>query len=245
VVCCAAAIAGDNLQDLKAGHLLEATPWKQQVMQTVGVVSGVLIMAPVLNLLLAAYGIGAANQVHPHPLTAPQATLMASVARGIFHGGLPWVMVALGALIGVLIILVDLLARTRGWPWRAPVLAVAVGIYLPLDLSVTILAGGLIAHAARRFAHRHRGTEGAEAGLRPGMLFAAGLITGEALLGIVLAVPIVMSGEPDVLSVHNVLAHLGITAVTNEPLGQWPGVAVMAGLCWALYRVATRGARAA
>ncbi len=154
-------------------------------------------------------------------------------------------MVAIGALIGVLIILVDLPARTRGWPWRAPVLAVAVGIYLPLDLSVTILAGGLIAHAARRFAHRRRGAEEAEAGLRPGMLFAAGLITGEALLGIVLAVPIVMSGEPDVLSVHNVLAHLGITAVTNEPLGQWPGVAVMAGLCYALYRVATRGARAA
>lgn len=240
VVCCGAAIAGDNLQDLKAGYLLGATPWKQQVMQSVGVISGSLVMAPVLNLLLAAYGIGAVTPAHPNPLTAPQATLMASVAQGIFHGGLPWVMVGLGALIGVIVIAVDLLARARGWPWRAPVLAVAVGIYLPLDLSVTIMAGGLIAHGARRFAGG-RGSEGPE-GTRQGMLFAAGLITGEALLGILLAVPVVVTGEADVLSVHNLTGHLGIN-IANAPAGQWPGIAVMAGLCWALYRVASRSAR--
>ena len=96
VICCAAAIAGDNLQDLKAGYIVGATPWRQQVMQAVGVVSAVLLMAPILNLLLQAYGIGAPTPERPDSLPAPQATLMASVARGVFGDGLPWPMVAWG-----------------------------------------------------------------------------------------------------------------------------------------------------
>lgn len=243
VVCCGAAIAGDNLQDLKAGHVVGATPWKQQVMQCVGTVSGVLVMAPVLDLLLKAYGIGAATPDHPNSLTAPQATLMASVARGIFHGGLPWGMVGLGALIGVMVIIVDETAKARRRAWRAPVLAVAVGIYLPLDLSVPIFAGGLIAHFARRYTSRRSRGEGVGEMMRPGMLFAAGLITGEALLGILLAVPVAVTGRVDVLSIHNLVSHIGVT-LANEPLGGWPGLIVMAGLCLVLYRVATRHARA-
>jgi putative OPT family oligopeptide transporter len=239
VVCCGAAIAGDNLQDLKAGHLVGATPWKQQVMQTVGTVAGALIMAPVLDLLLQAYGIGAATAQHPHPLTAPQATLMASVAKGIFHGGLPWGMVGCGALIGALVIVVDETAKVRHWQWRAPVLAVAVGIYLPLELSVPIFIGGLIAHLAQRSVRRRYRREEVGEKLRPGMLFAAGLITGEALLGILLAIPIVMSGQVDVLSLHHLLAHAGIT-LADAPAGPLPGLMVMAGLCYALYHVATR-----
>ncbi len=86
VVACAAAISGDNMQDLKAGYIVGATPWKQQVMQGVGVISSVLVMAPILNLLLQAYGIGVPTAEHPDPLTAPQATLMASVAQGVFKG---------------------------------------------------------------------------------------------------------------------------------------------------------------
>ncbi len=90
VVCCAAAIAGDNMQDLKAGYLLGATPWKQQLMQGVGVVSAALVIAPILNLLLTAYGMGPATADHPDSLAAPQATLMASVAKGVLGGQLPW-----------------------------------------------------------------------------------------------------------------------------------------------------------
>ena len=225
VVCCAAAIGGDNLQDLKAGYIVGATPWRQQLMQGVGVIAAVLVMAPILNLLLQAYGIGAPTPERPNALLAPQATLMASVAQGVFGGGLPWDMVAYGALIGVAIIAVDEWLKRRGSTWRAPVLAVAVGIYLPLELSVPILVGGLIAHAANRV--RARSRDAGRAGAQHGMLFAAGLITGEALIGIFMAIPIVLANDPDVIA-------LGIS---------WPaavGVAVIAVIAAGLYRVAAR-----
>ncbi|MBI2993908.1 MAG: oligopeptide transporter, OPT family [Gammaproteobacteria bacterium] len=241
VVCCAAAIAGDNLQDLKAGQLVGATPWKLQLMQSIGAVSGVLVMAPVLNLLNTAYGIGVVTPEHPNPLTAPQATLMAAVAQGVFHGDLPWVMVSCGAVIGVIIIVVDQIALARKWPWRAPVLAVAVGIYLPLELSTAIFIGGLVAWFAGRFTRRSEpgiGIKVVEDRLRTGMLFAAGLITGEALLGILLAIPIVLSGRVDVVAVQRFWP-----GVDPGVLGAWPGVVVMAGLVYALYRVATNAAR--
>ncbi|HEU4616710.1 MAG TPA: oligopeptide transporter, OPT family, partial [Gammaproteobacteria bacterium] len=232
VVCCAAAIGGDNLQDLKAGYLLGATPWKQQAMLCLGVISAVLVMAPILNLLLAAYGIGPPTAEHPNSLLAPQATLMSSVARGVFRGGLPWPTVGLGALIGVAIIVLDEYLKRRGAGWRTPVLAVAVGIYLPLELSVPILAGGLIAHfAARRKAPRgtDAGRASAEAGEEAhGLLFAAGLITGEALIGILMAVPIVIASNADVLAVP-----LKLPALV--------GAVVVAGIGALLYRIARRG----
>ena len=193
VVCCAAAIAGDNLQDLKTGHLLGATPWKQQLIQCVGVVSAALIMAPVLNLLLNAYGMGPPTAEHPESLLAPQATLMASIARGVLEANLPWLPVIVGAMIGAGVIGFDELLRRRGSAIKAPVLAVAVGIYLPFELSLPILAGGLVAHFVTAKMHR-------AAHLGGGLLFAAGLITGEALVGIVMAAPIVLTGNPDVLA---------------------------------------------
>jgi putative OPT family oligopeptide transporter len=226
VVCCAAAIGGDNLQDLKAGYLLGATPWKQQAVLCLGVVSAVLVMAPILNLLLSAYGIGPPTEQHPNSLLAPQATLMSSVARGVFLGGLPWRMVGWGALIGTAIIVLDEFLKQREVGWRTPVLAVAVGIYLPLELSVPILAGGLIAHfAARRSAAQGRGSAETAA---HGLLFAAGLITGEALIGIFMAVPIVIASNADVLAVP-----LRLPAVV--------GAVVVAGIGALLYRVASRG----
>jgi len=173
VVCCAAAIAGDNLQDLKAGYILGATPWKQQLMQGVGVISAVLVMAPILNLLLHGYGIGIPTEDRPNALLAPQATLMASVAEGVFGAGLPWSMVGIGAVVGVAIIAVDEYLKRTGAKWHAPVLAVAVGIYLPLELSVPIFLGGLIAHFAQR-ALADRPVEVRERGMRLGMLTAAG-----------------------------------------------------------------------
>ncbi len=199
VVCCAAAIAGDNMQDLKAGYLLGATPWKQQLMQCVGVVSAMLFMAPILNLLLQAYGIGAPTPERPSSLLAPQATLMASVARGVFAGDLPWLMVGIGAGLGGLIIAFDEFLRRRGASFRAPVLAVAVGLYLPLELSVPIFAGGLVAHFTRP------PQQAGDAPASGGILAAAGLIAGEALLGILLAVPIVLMGEPEPLAVPEAL----------------------------------------
>lgn len=192
VVCCAAAIAGDNMQDLKAGHLLGATPWKQQIMQGVGVISAALIMAPVLNLLLTAYGMGLPTELHPNPLAAPQANLMASVAGGVLGGELPWGLIAMGAGIGCVIIAVDIWLEKSGSALRAPVLAVAVGIYLPLELSVPIAIGGLIALLTT-------GKIG-PATTGSGILFGAGLITGEALVGILIAIPIVITGDRDVLA---------------------------------------------
>lgn len=216
VVCCAAAIAGDNMQDLKAGYIVGATPYKQQIMQIVGVVAAAFVMAPILTLLLEAYGLGEPTAAHPNPLTAPQATLMASVVRGVFGGGLPWGLVSWGMGLAVVIIMFDLWLEKRGSEFRTPVLAVAVGIYLPLELEVPILLGGIIAWlTGRKFAHARTIASGTDkdriqnvrtTGERRGLLFAAGLITGEALVGILMAIPIVIYGSSEVLAffgVHN------------------------------------------
>ena len=233
VVCCAACIGGDNLQDLKCGYIVGATPWKQQVMLAIGAASSALVMAPVLNLLLKAYGIGVPTAEHPDPLLAPQATLMASVAKGMFGGALPWDMVAIGALIGAAIIAWDLWLKRRGATFRAPVLAVAVGIYLPLELSVPIFAGGLIAHLVERRLGASGAADDGERAKRNGMLFAAGLITGEALMGIFIAIPIVSSGRGDVLALPS-----------NLQFGEWLGLAIVAALAAWLYATGSRRAQA-
>ena len=238
VVACSAAIAGDNMQDLKAGRILGATPRKQQVMQVVGVVAAAFVMAPVLTLLLEAYGIGVATAAHPNPLSAPQATLMEAVASGVFGEGLPWRMVYLGMGVAAAIIAVDLWLEAKGSEFRMPVLAVAVGIYLPLQLDTTIFLGGMIAWAAgRSFARsraevqepaaRGRLDETEETGKRHGLLFAAGLITGEALVGIAMAIPIVVSGRAEVFAFWGV----------HE--GTLPGLILLALVIYALYKVAT------
>ena len=225
VVACGGAIAGDNMQDLKAGYLLGATPYKQQIMQAVGVIAAATVMAPILTLLLRAYGIGVATAEHPNPLAAPQATLMASVARGVFGGDLPWTMVIIGMAIAVVVIVIDLMLERRGASFRAPVLAVAVGIYLPFELEVPIFVGGLISWMAERARPRL----GDGAGARHGLLFAAGLITGEALVGILMAIPIVFTSNPDVLAV-------GMAPQT------WLGFVLLVGVLLGLYRSATSDA---
>lgn len=229
VVCCAACIGGDNLQDLKCGYIVGATPWKQQVMLAIGAASSALVMAPVLNLLLKAYGIGVPTAEHPDPLIAPQATLMASVAKGMFGGHLPWGMISIGAAIGVAVIAWDLWLKKRGSEFRAPVLAVAVGIYLPLELAVPIFAGGLLAWLVEKKLGVHGETPEAERAKRNGMLFAAGLITGEALMGIFIAIPIVTSGRADVLALPEGLQ-----------FGGWLGLLVVGWLALMLYRAGTR-----
>ena len=230
VVCCAAAVGGDNLQDLKAGYLVGATPWKQQLMLAIGAFSCALIMAPVLNLLAAAYGIGAPTAEHPNPLSAPQATLMASVAKGMFGGQLPWTMIAIGAAIGAAIIALDEWLKARKSHFRVPVLAAAIGIYLPLELMVPIFLGGLLAHLVER-THGVNVHDEAERDRihRPGTLFSAGLITGEALMGIAIAIPIVVSARADVLALPEAFH-----------FNQWIGLAVLAVVGWLLYRTGAR-----
>jgi putative OPT family oligopeptide transporter len=243
VVACAAAIAGDNMQDLKAGRLLGATPIKQQIMQIVGVVSAAFVMAPVLTLLLTAYGIGPPTATHPTPLAAPQATLMAAVASGVFGGGLPWTMVAWGMALAAAIIALDVVLERRGSEFRTPVLAVAVGIYLPLELSTAIFVGGVIAWAAGRV-YTRSGVGGdarmqaslavaKETGDRYGLLFAAGLITGEALVGILLAIPIVIAGRADVL------------AFWGQFTSPWPGVVLLMMVMFLMYKAAVGPVRRA
>ena len=229
VVCCAACIAGDNLQDLKCGYIVGATPWRQQVMLAVGAVSSALVMAPVLNLLADAYGIGVATEAKPNALAAPQANLMASVSKGLFGGQLPWDMIAIGAVIGIAIIVLDEVLKARGATFRTPVLAAAVGIYLPLELMTPIFIGGVIAHLVERRL-RAKGTDeaGLERGNRKGLLFAAGMITGEALMGIGIAIPIVYSGSADVLALPESLR-----------FGEGLGLAVVAVLAFWLYRTAS------
>jgi putative OPT family oligopeptide transporter len=228
VVCCAAAMGGDNLQDLKTGHLVGATPWKQQIMQVVGVATGAITLAPVLALLQAKYGIGDPTETHAHPLTAPQATLMAHLTKSVFGGALPWHLVALGMVVGLAIIALDRRQEAKGSTFRLPVLAVALGVYLPFKLSAAIFAGGLVAALVQR------STPGETDTSRGGLLFAAGLVTGEALLGIALAVPVAVSGFWPSVSADP------LKLFSDPPVGAWPGLVVMIMIATLLYRTATR-----
>ena len=147
---------------------------------------------------------------------------MASVADGVFAMNLPWGLMAIGGALAVAVIILDEVLRIKKSNWRTPVLAVAVGLYLPFELSVPILAGGLLAHFA------DRATQGDQGAAHQGLLVASGLITGEALLGIGLAIPIAMAGRTDIL------------ALVEEPIGSWPGIVLLIGLTFYLWKAATR-----
>ncbi|WP_116811240.1 OPT family oligopeptide transporter [Steroidobacter cummioxidans] len=231
VVCCAAAIAGDNLQDLKCGYMVGATPWRQQVMLAIGALSCALIMAPLLNVLNEAYGIGPPTEAHPKSLLAPQATLIASVAKGLFGGELPWDLIWIGAAVGAAIIVLDEILKKRGSNFRTPVLAAAVGIYLPLDLTIPIFIGGILAHLVERAVAHPTNPDATERLHRGGVLFSAGLITGEALMGILLAIPIFVTKNADILA---------LPEAWN--FGELVGLAIFAVVGWILYRVAVKGA---
>jgi len=221
VVCCAAAIAGDTLQDLKCGNLINATPWKQQVMEFLGVIIGAACIPLVLKLLHDAYTIGSKD------LAAPQASLMASVTQGILDpnaDGLPWNLVGLGAAIAVTIIVIDKFLEARKSAFRAPVLAVAVGIYLPIELAVPIFAGGCLNHFVKSRSTK-ASSEGAAAD--NGVLIASGLITGEALMGILIAGLVVAKAPlPDL----------------SHAIGPWLGFAALIGVAYYLTRMARKTA---
>ncbi len=180
VVCCAACTAGDIAQDLKTGQLVGATPSKQQWCEVIGVIAPVFVLAPVMSYLHKAYVIG-------EGLRAPQATLFASLTDGFFGDGtIPWTMVGIGAGIGVAIIAADLYLRSQSSKFRLHIMPVAVGIYLPVSVAVPIFLGGLLRH----FTTGRSETDAVSEAQDKGVLFGSGLIAGEALMGIGLAVPI-------------------------------------------------------
>ncbi|MEM9325248.1 MAG: oligopeptide transporter, OPT family, partial [Bacteroidota bacterium] len=222
VIACAAAIAGDNMQDLKAGHVLGSTPKNQQIMQLIGVIAGALLIAPVLNLLLESKGIGAPTPEFPDPLTAPQATLMMSVATGIFGGELPWNIIAIGGTIGAIIIVIDQYLKSKGSTFRMPVLAVAVGLYLPFELDSSIFVGGVLAWLLEKGYKKLPTQEFVAKASNAGLLIASGLITGEALMGILVAL----------------FASFGISmAISDSPvLGSYGGLLLLAIVIVYLYR---------
>jgi putative OPT family oligopeptide transporter len=192
VVFCAATISNDNLQDLKTGQLVDATPWRQQVALIVGVVAGALVIPPILDLLNHAYGFAGAPGVNPaRALPAPQATLISALARGVIQGDLDWDLIDTGALIGIAIIAADALLG-RFSRIQLPPLAVGLGIYLPTETTLMIVVGAVAGWAYDRRATR---TASPETARQLGVLLASGLIVGESLIGVMLAAVVVFSGN--------------------------------------------------
>ena len=199
-VICVASISNDNLQDLKTGYLLKATPWRQQVALIIGCIVGALVISPVLELLYEAYGFTGAmpreGMDAAQALAAPQATLMTTIASGIFAHNLEWVYIFTGIAIGAVLIVVDLvLKKSSGGKLALPVLAVGMGIYLPPSVNMPIVAGAVLAavlkHIIGKKAENREGRlKNAE---RIGTLFSAGLIVGESLIGVIMAFIIAFS----------------------------------------------------
>jgi putative OPT family oligopeptide transporter len=221
VVACATATAADVSQDLKTGYLVGATPRNQQLAQMLGVLAAAFIIVPVLTVLHRAYGIGTGE---PRALQAPQASLFAGLVRGVFADqALPWTMAGAGALIGVLLIFVDEILRFRGSRFRMHVMPVAVGIYLPLSLAVPILIGGMLSAIVRRFARRCP-KDRADAATRCGTLFSSGIIAGESIMGILLAVLLVAKVD------------LPVPLVESDLLSILVFATAVAGLVWVTIR---------
>jgi len=200
VVLCVATIANDNLQDLKTGQLVDATPWRQQVALVVGVIVGAAIIPPILDLLNRAYGF-AGSPMHgasgSHPLPAPQATLISALAIGVISGKLDWGLIGVGAAVGALVVVIDeVLGTTKRY--RLPPLAVGLGIYLPSASILPIVFGAIAGRLYDRAAEKRRDPAGAK---RLGVLVASGLIVGESLFGVALAGLIVGSGKATPLAI--------------------------------------------
>ena len=189
-----AAIANNNLQDLKTGQLVDATPWKQQVALVIGVIAGAFVIPPVLDLVNHAYGfVGAPGaETRTSPLPAPQAGLISSLGQGVIAKNIDWSLILTGAFIGAGIILLDeILARTTK-RMRVPPLAVGLGIYLPTQSTLMIVVGAIAGWFFDRSADRKTRPEAAK---QLGVLLASGLIVGEGIIGVVISAIIVFSGK--------------------------------------------------
>lgn len=232
-----ATISNDNLQDLKTGWLVGATPWRQQVALLIGCVAGAAVISPVLELLYNAYGFpGALPRVGmdaAQALSAPQATLMTAIATGIFTHQLEWNMVIAGIIIGAVLIAIDWALKQRGGVARLPVLAVGIGIYLPPTISTVLVTGAVLAWVIEKILARRAQAAGvpveryAEVANRHGVLLASGLIVGESLVGVLMAAVIGATGND---------APLAIVGASFEGTAQWLGLIVFALVCWAFAR---------
>lgn len=224
VVFSVATISNDNLQDLKTGQLVGATPWKQQVALVIGVVFGSLIIPPVLQLMNTGFGFVGAPNAGPEALAAPQASLISSVIDGIFGGSLDWGLIGLGALIGVVVIAIDEVLRKTTRRASLPALGVGMGMYLPISVTLIIPIGAFIGLFYNRWAAGRRNPERAQ---RMGTLLATGLIVGESLWGVVFAAIVAATGQDEPLAV------VGEGFATAA---QWIGIVVFLGVIAALYR---------
>ena len=222
-----ATISNDNLQDLKTGQLVDATPWRQQVALIFGVIFGAIVIPPVLDLLNKAYGFGAG----PHALPAPQATLISALAKGVIQGQINWGLIGIGVLIGAGIIIIDevLRATTR---FQLPPLAVGLGIYLPAATTAAAVIGAVVGWSYNRFvATRPNG----DVARRLGVLVASGLIVGESLYGVLLAGVIVASGNS---------TPFAVVGDAFQTMAMFIGALVFALVVFALYRWSAGLARA-
>lgn len=192
-----ATISNDNLQDLKTGQLVGATPWKQQVALIFGVIFGSLVVPPVLELLATTLGFQGAPGAGPNALAAPQAALISALAKGVLGGNLNWVMIGYGALIGVGVIALDeTLGRTG--KLRLPPLGVGLGVYLPMAVTLPVVLGAVIGALYDRWADR---TPDVEFAKRMGVLTATGMIVGESLWGVAFAVIVYVTGSDAPLAI--------------------------------------------
>ena len=225
VIVAVAVIANDNLQDLKTGQLVGATPWRQQVALVFGVVMGSLVVPPVLDLLNQAYGFAGAPGVDPaKALSAPQASLISNLAKGVIEGGLDWGLISIGAGLGVVLIVVDAVLRGRGGKATLPPLAVGLGIYLPTSATLMVVIGAVVGWMWDRRAEKMARPETAK---HLGVLLASGLIVGEGLMGVLFAALVVFSGKD---------APIGIVGPGWGETGVWLGAAGFALAVAAMYR---------
>jgi putative OPT family oligopeptide transporter len=234
VVLATATISNDNLQDLKTGYLLGATPWRQQVALVLGCVVGGLAIPPILDLLYTAYGFpGAMPRAGMDPsqvLAAPQATLMAKIATGILGGTLEWTFVGIGAALSVAMIVFDTVLKRIGSTYRLPVLAVGIGLYLPPTVGVTLGIGAVLGWWVERGL---RGRPNAEQAGRRGVLIASGFIVGESLVGVAMAGVIGATGNQ---------APLALAGAGFAPIADWITLALFAAVAvWMARRVQREG----
>ena len=225
VVFAVASIANNNLQDLKTGQLVDATPSKQQWALVVGVIAGALVIPPVLDLVNHAYGFLGAPGVNPaHALPAPQAGLISALAQGVIQHNIDWSAILTGGAIGIVIIGIDWLLGRMFTHVRIPPLAVGLGIYLPTSSTLMIVVGSLVGAWFNRRAER---SPRAEAIKQLGVLLASGLIVGESLLGVVFAAIVVFSGRA---------APIALVGPDFAAASMWLGGAAFAAIVFVLYR---------
>jgi putative OPT family oligopeptide transporter len=199
-----ATISNNNLQDLKTGQLVEATPWRQQVALVLGVVFGAIVIPPILDLLNTAFTFQGAPGAKATALAAPQAAIISTIAQGVLGGSLDWGLIREGAIIGVVAVAVDEgLKRVSNKRLHLPPLAIGMGIYLPMEATLFIPVGAVLGWFYNRWAMGSKSPAFAE---RMGVLMATGLIVGESLMGVVYAGAVAGAEKAGSADSANVLA---------------------------------------